>query len=39
MLFFETRKLARDFAGRSGNKPVDLGSDADLGRRWAVKVL
>lgn len=38
MLFFKTRKLAREFARkREQYKVVDFGKDAD--RRWAVKVL
>lgn len=38
MLYFKSRKLARDFANGS-KKVVDLGSTAAEGRRWAVKVL
>lgn len=39
MLYFYTRTQARQFAVKSNKKVVDLGSDANLNRRWAVKVI
>lgn len=38
MLFFTTRDKARNFANGTTRKFVDLGSDKQQGRRWAVKV-
>jgi len=40
MLYFRTRKYARDYAGKkAGYKVVDNGTYAKAGRRWGVKVL
>lgn len=37
MLYFSTRKLARDFAAKSSRRVFDKGADSS--KRWAVKVL
>ena len=40
MLYFRTRKVARDYAGKKdAYKLVDKGTYAKAGRRWGVKVL
>jgi len=38
MFYFETRKLAREFAKNTGKKPVDNGTTEKFGRRWAVSI-
>lgn len=40
MMYFETRKLAREFSTKNEKfQVVDNGTDRAVGRRWAVSVL
>ena len=41
MIYFTTRTAARKFADASNvkRKVVDLGSDAAVNRRWAIRVV
>jgi hypothetical protein len=38
-IYFPTRKALRDFSkGKTQSKPVDNGSHAPQGKRWAAEV-
>lgn len=39
MFFFPLRSASRNFAAKAAHyKAVDMGKDAPVGKRWAVKV-